>query len=151
MIEERARVVAVEKGAVWVETLRKGTCSSCSGNAGCGQALMDRMGVDRRRGYIRALSDLQLRVGDGVVIGVREEFFVRGSLLVYLLPLLGIFTCGLLAQEAGLGESLVILAGGLGFALAFSMVRWLSRRTGDHPAMQPIVLHALLNDPVGSC
>lgn len=151
MIEEQGRVVAVEKGAVWVEILRKTTCSSCSGHAGCGQVLMDRLGGARQRGYIRALSDQQLHVGAAVVIGVREEFLVRGSLLVYLLPLFGFFACGLLAQGLGLGEPLAIFAGGLGFILACSMVCWLSWCNRDNPAMQPMVLRAWLNDSVESC
>ncbi|MBF2948649.1 transcriptional regulator, partial [Pseudomonas aeruginosa] len=37
MIEEQGRVVATEPGAVWVETVCRSTCSSCSANAGCGQ------------------------------------------------------------------------------------------------------------------
>ncbi len=45
MIEEQGRVVATEPGAVWVETVRRSTCSSCSANAGCGQGLMQRLGV----------------------------------------------------------------------------------------------------------
>ncbi len=68
MIEEQGRVVATEPGAVWVETVRRSTCSSCSANAGCGQGLMQRLGVGARRARVRALSDLSLRVGDAVVL-----------------------------------------------------------------------------------
>lgn len=49
MIEEQGRVVATEPGAVWVETVRRSTCSSCSANAGCGQGLMQRLGVGAGR------------------------------------------------------------------------------------------------------
>jgi len=104
VIEEQGRVVAVEPGAVWVETLRKSTCSSCSVKAGCGQGLLDQLGASGRRGYVRALSDLQLSVGDAVVIGVREDLLVRGSLLVYLLPLLGLFVAAVLAEQMSLSE-----------------------------------------------
>ena len=76
MIEEPGRVVAVEEGAVWVQTLRKSTCSSCSANAGCGQGLLDKLAITSQRGNVRALTDLQLAVGDEVVIGVREELLL---------------------------------------------------------------------------
>jgi sigma-E factor negative regulatory protein RseC len=150
MIEEQGRVVAVEPGAVWVETLRKSTCSSCSANAGCGQGLLDKLGVSGRRGYVRALSDLQLAVGDAVVLGVREDLLVRGSLLVYLFPLLGLLASALLAEKLGLAEPQVILASFLGFAASWFGVRWRSVRTAGDPALQPVVLRALLVGAAGS-
>lgn len=144
MIEEQGRVVAVEQGAVWVETLRKSTCSSCSVKAGCGQGLLDQLGASGRRGYVRALSDLQLNVGDAVVIGVREDLLVRGSLLVYLLPLLGLFVAAVLAEQMSLSEPWVILSALCGFLLACCAVRWRSGITAGDPALQPVVLRALL-------
>lgn len=144
MIEEQGRVVAVEPGAVWVETLRKSTCSSCSVKAGCGQGLLDQLGASGRRGYVRALSNLQLAVGDGVIIGVREDLLVRGSLLVYLLPLFGLFSVAILAEQLGLSEPWVILSALFGFLFACCAVRWRSRFTAGDPALQPVVLRAML-------
>ena len=144
MIEEQGRVVALEPGAVWVETLRKSTCSSCSANAACGQGLMDRLGVGRQRGYVRALSQMQLAVGDTVIIGVREDLLVRSSLLVYLLPLLGLLAAALLANGLGLSEPLVILCGLLGLSVTWLMVRWRAARVAENPFLQPVVLRTLL-------
>ena len=144
MIEEQGRVVALEPGAVWVETLRKSTCSSCSANAACGQGLMDRLGVGRQRGYVRALSQMQLAVGDTVIIGVREDLLVRSSLLVYLLPLLGLFAAALLANGLGLSEPLVILCGLLGLSVTWLMVRWRAARVAENTFLQPVVLRTLL-------
>jgi sigma-E factor negative regulatory protein RseC len=144
VIEEQGRIVAVEPGAVWVETLRKSTCSSCSVKAGCGQSLLDQLGASGRRGFVRALSNLQLDVGDRVIIGVREDLLVRGSLLVYLLPLLGLFAAAVSAEQVGLSEPWVILSALFGFLLACCAVRWRSRITAGDPALQPVVLRALL-------
>lgn len=144
MIEEQGRVVAVEDGAVWVETLRRSTCSACSANAGCGQGLMEKLGVGQRRGCVRALSDLHLAVGDGVTIGIREELMLRSALRVYLLPLLGLFAGAMLAQGLALSESFVILAGLGGFLMAWWRVRRHSREEQGDPACQPVVLRAEL-------
>lgn len=144
MIEEQGRVVALESGAVWVETLRKSTCSSCSANAACGQGLMDRLGVGRQRGYVRALTQAQLAVGDTVIIGVREDLLVRSSILVYLLPLLGLFAAALLAEGLMLPESLVIVDGLSGLLLSWLLVRWRAARVAENPALQPVVLRTLL-------
>lgn len=144
MIEERGRVVAVESGAVWVETLRKTTCSSCSVEAGCGQGLMERLGVGRDRGLVRALSELRLDIGDAVIVGVREELLVHGSLLLYLLPLAGLFFMALLAQALSAGEPKIIISGLFGLMLGLCLVRWLSQRTTGNPNLQPVVVKVLL-------
>lgn len=144
MIEEQGRVVALEPGAVWVETLRKSTCSSCSANAACGQGLMDRLGVGRQRGYVRALSQMHLAIGDTVIIGVREDLLVRSSLLVYLLPLMGLFAAALLADGLGLPEPLVILSGLSGLFASWLMVRWRAAQVAENPLLQPVVLRTLL-------
>ncbi|MDO8697495.1 MAG: transcriptional regulator [Pseudomonadales bacterium RIFCSPLOWO2_12_59_9] len=150
MIEEPGRVVGLEEGAVWVETLRKSTCSSCSANAGCGQGLLDKLAISSRRGTVRVLTDLQLRVGDNVIIGLREDALLRSSLLVYLLPLLGLFAGALGADYFALGEPWSIAAGLLGLLAAGLLVRGHSRRHADDPALQPVVLRALLGAPL-SC
>ena len=144
MIEEQGRVIAVEAGAVWVETLRKSTCSACSAKSACGQGLLNHLGAGARRGYVRALSGLSLQVGDAVVIGVREDLLVRGSLLVYLLPLLGLFAAAGMVQWMGMSEPMVILAALIGFMAAWYGVRRYSLRTSDDPAAPPVVLRSLL-------
>ena len=149
MIEETGRVVALEEGAVWVETLRKSTCSSCSANAGCGQGLMDKLGVGRQRGFVRVLSDLQLALDDVVVIGIREDVLLRTAVLVYLLPLLGLLAGALLASSLGLTEGLIILASMFSLLLVWLAVRWHCRRTQHDPARQPVVLRAMLAGATG--
>jgi sigma-E factor negative regulatory protein RseC len=149
MIEETGRVVAIEEGAVWVETLRKSTCSSCSANAGCGQGLMDKLGVGRQRGFLRVLCDLQLALGDVVVIGIREDLLLRSAVLVYLLPLLGLLGSALLASSVGLAEGFVILSGLAGLVATWLMVRTVCRRKQDDPALQPVVVRALLAGSLG--
>lgn len=148
MIEEPGRVITVEAGAVWVETLRKSTCSSCSANAGCGQGMLDKLAIKRERGYVRALTSLQLAVGDSVVIGVREDALVRYSLLVYLLPLLGLFAGAMGAEYLAASEPLSIGAGFVGFVLAGLFVRGCALRRVDDPALQPVVLRALVGAPL---
>ncbi|MCQ4313214.1 SoxR reducing system RseC family protein [Pseudomonas stutzeri] len=147
MIEEPGRVIAVEPGAVWVETQRNSTCSGCSARNGCGQRLMDRLGVRERRELICAVSNLQLRVGDLVVVGIREDALLRGAILVYLFPLVVLFASALIATKLSVAEPYVILAGLGGFLFSWLIVRKRSQRTAGDPGLQPVVLRAL---PVGS-
>lgn len=144
MIEESARVIALEEGAVWVETQRKSTCAGCAVKSGCGQGVVQQLGFRERSAQLRVLSDLDLQVGDSVVIGVQEELLVRGSLVVYLLPLLGLFSAGVVAEQMAFAEHWVIFSAFLGFVVAGSLVRWQNRNLANDASMQPVVLRALL-------
>ncbi|GAB3385031.1 SoxR reducing system RseC family protein [Azotobacter armeniacus] len=150
MIEEQGRVVAIERGAVWVEAQSKTSCSGCAASIGCDRGLLLeglRTGGHRRR--IRALSAMPLQVGDPVVIGIRKDLLLRSALAVYLLPLLGLFIFAISAQWFGFREPLVIFAGFLGFASVWIVVRSVSRRQINNPALQPVVLRTLLGVPQG--
>ncbi|TLX54694.1 transcriptional regulator [Stutzerimonas nosocomialis] len=150
MIEERGRVVAVETGGVWVETLQKTTCSGCSVRSGCGQGLMDRLGVRERRHRVFAASDLVLGVGDQVTVGVPEAALLRGAVTVYLVPLLALFASAFLFSCLSFGEPVVILGGLSGFALAWLWVWRRNLRAGDEVSLRPVVLRAMLVDPQGA-
>ena len=145
MLEETAQVVAIQGGEVWVETGRRSSCSSCAVNAGCGSAALAKV-LGQRRSRVRALSDIPLSVGDQVVIGIREQAVVRGSLAVYAVPVVTLLL-GALAGDLGARRflwpdaelaSLVLglagLAGGLWWLSAFS------RRIRHSADYQPVVL-----------
>jgi sigma-E factor negative regulatory protein RseC len=147
MIEEPGRVVALDGDAVWVETRRKSTCSGCSAKNGCGQGLMDTLGLRERRGLIRALSDLQLQVGDSVIVGIREDVLLRGAVLVYLFPLMMLMAAAATAAQFSAREPIVIAAGLGGFFVSWLIVRIRSRNTANDPKLQSVVLRAMLAGP----
>ncbi|ANF26234.1 SoxR reducing system RseC family protein [Stutzerimonas stutzeri] len=149
MIEETGRVVALAPGAVWVETERSSTCSGCSVRSGCGQGLVDRLGIRERRGLILALCDLRLSVGDTVVVGIRESVLLHGAVLVYLFPLIMLFIFAVVASQLSAPEPYVMLAGLGGFLFAWLLVRKRSQQTSIDPALQPVVLRAALAAKVG--
>lgn len=141
MIEERARVLSVEQGAAWVETIRRSACDTCQARNGCGQSVLQRLGLGARHGFIRVLSrGADCRVGDEVLIGIPEHAVVQGSALVYLAPLVALFAGSLAAQASGAAEPWVILAGLSGLGIGFAAVRWRGRRWEHDPAFVPRVL-----------
>lgn len=143
MIEERGRVLSVEDGAVWVETLRRSACDSCQMRNGCGQSVLQRLGLGTRSGFIRVLNpqpEVSCRVGDEVAIGIPENAVLHGSFMVYLVPLLMLFAGALLAQYFGVSEAMIIVAGFFGMGGGFVAVRWHGRRLHHHSAFVPRVL-----------
>lgn len=140
MIEERGRVISVEPGAVWVATIRSSTCGSCQAKAGCGQALLSKLGSGPSQGFVRALTERNWQIGDEVLIGVPEDAVVRSAMWAYLVPLVGLFAAALFAQGLGWSEPQLILLSVLGLLAGFVVVRWHDHKVQEDPQLQPQVI-----------
>jgi len=141
VIEERAIVTEAGQGYAWLEIQRRSACGGCHASDGCGTAALAKIWSNKRI-RVRALSDLPLRPGDEVVVGMADGVLLRGALLAYLLPLALLFVGAILGQAAfaSTGEELVVLSGGLGLGSGFLIVRALSRRLRNDIRYQPAVL-----------
>lgn len=142
MVEEQGRVVALEPGAAWIETVRANSCQSCSARQGCGHAVLDRNAAGSRA-RIRVTSERTLNVGDQVVVGIPEHALLKGALMVYLLPLVCLFAGALLgSQWTVAGQDMSALLGVAGLVVGFLVNRWYS---GHHAArtLQPQIIRIL--------
>lgn len=144
MIEERARVVAMDEQGVWVEAQRQSACGQCAANKGCGTAVIGKvLGQKRSRVRVDNPANTLVAVGDEVLIGVNEELLVRGSFAVYIVPLLALFLFALLGQtlsaQLALAHDDVLSAVGglLGLVVGFAWVRRFAR--GD-ARYQPVIV-----------
>lgn len=138
MIEETGRVVAVEEGAVWVETIRKSTCQSCSAKAGCGESALSKLG--RQSVHIRAGTTDHYVVGDEVVIGVPETLVVTSSLLAYLMPLILALAFAVPVDNLLHTDGWTALAALGGMGLGFALLRWHFKRNQHDERYEPKVL-----------
>ena len=125
MMIESGRVVAVESDGLWVETIRKSTCGACAVQKGCGHGIINRLS-DGSRNYLRVLpgdhSLSECSVDDQVRFAVPEAVILRGSLVVYVLPLLcmlfGFYTMSTVGLETTtLGFVLSFLPVGIGMGI----------------------------------
>lgn len=144
MIEEAGIVVAVDTDGVWVATQRKSTCGSCSAKAACGHGLLNSLSADKKPHRIKVQTDLLLREGDQVTLGISEQSLVRGAFLVYIMPLLLMFVAALTADALHVSEPWVIFSAALGFLGGAVWVRLYSHRYIDDKAMQPVVTKAYI-------
>ena len=87
MLEEQATVVAIENSSVWVEVQRKSVCGQCAANKGCGTVVLQKV-VGNKRNIFRVIGELPVAVGDSVIIGVNENAVVKGSLIIYAIPII---------------------------------------------------------------
>ena len=146
MIEEQGKVVALQNEWVWVETERKTACGQCSANKGCGTSVLASV-FGKKANSIAVMKTLPVKVGDEVIIGIEEDTLVKGSLLIYALPLVLLIVFGLLGELVG---SQILLAdndfvsavfSGLGLALGFLWLRHISSRLRRNTRYQPKLLH----------
>ncbi len=143
MLLETGRVVAVEQDGVWVETVRSSTCGSCAARKGCGHGLMNQV-RDGERGLVRALpgplapADCQL--DDEVQISIPEEVILKGSLVVYILPLLTMLAGAGIAAQAWQGDLAAALGAAVGIACGMLLVRWHAHRHRDDRTLQPVLM-----------
>ncbi|MEE4300936.1 MAG: SoxR reducing system RseC family protein [Pseudomonadales bacterium] len=125
MIEETARVVAVEDGGVWIEARRRSACGRCAARSGCGHGLLDDFVRDRpvhlRIDAGHAPADVE--VGDFVRVGIEERALLRAALRVYALPLGGFLAGATAAALAGGGDALAAGAAFAGLAIGLLAAR----------------------------
>lgn len=145
MLEETAQVVSVDASGVWVETERRSSCSACSARKGCGTASLAKV-LGQRRNRVRVLTEQPLRAGDRVVIGIREQALVRGSLAVYAVPLL-LLLVGAVLGELGVEQGLwasrdlaSLVLGIFGFGAGLLWLKRFTRRIRNDANYQPVVL-----------
>lgn len=145
MMFETGRVVAVERDSLWVETVRQSTCGNCVVRKSCGHSLINGMS-DGRRSYIRVLPgehDLaDCAVNDQVRIGIPESTILRGSAVVYIVPLLAMLSGAFAAASLRQGDQdLIAVAGALGgFILGLVAVRWHAWRHRGDAGFQPTLV-----------
>ena len=134
MIEETGTVVSQDGDWAIVEPDKTSACGSCSVRNGCGTASLSRFFGQRRHAF-HAQNPINARPGDRVVMGLDESSLIKGSVLVYLLPIAGMIVAAMLmsawAGMNGLNQELWSLLGlVLGLLFGGFLARYWSRRGG---------------------
>lgn len=142
MLTEVGRVVAVEADGVWVETIRTTACDSCAAKSGCGQGTLGRALGRQNKGLIKALESESLSAADCalddyVEIALPEDVVLKGSAVVYLVPLM----LGLIGAVVGgdFGDAGAVAGFALGLAAGFTGVRWFTVNAGKIALLPTLV------------
>ncbi len=151
MIEEKALVISSDSGIARVRAQRNTACGGCSLNKGCGVSVLDRYMGDRGA-TMEVIDPVAARPGDEVVIGIREDALVKGSIALYIVPLLAM----ILAAIAGSAvvapwlnvsaEGASILFGALGLVAGLGWTAVFSRRIQRDTDYQPVILRVTGHD-----
>ena len=142
MLEQSATVVDVIDGRVIIEVLPESTCGSCAVKQGCGTAVLSGS-VGRKLIRIELEDTLGTAAGERVVLGIPEDAIVKGSLLMYLVPLLLMFLCALITDNLlpandPLRDLKVAMAAATGLGASIFLGRRVIRPAGSN--YQPVLL-----------
>ncbi|MEN8169593.1 MAG: SoxR reducing system RseC family protein [Pseudomonadota bacterium] len=143
MIEESALVVATEGEDAWVETSRRSSCGSCEAK-GCGTGTLSQV-LGRRSQRLRVKNPIAAVAGERVVLGISESALIKGSLAVYLVPLLALMSGGLLgelmaSQLMMQGEGITILFALASLGLSLLWLRRFNRRAVNDTRFNAAIL-----------
>lgn len=156
MIEEYAEVIRTGQGYAEIRPDVSGGCSSCASKPSCSSSLSSlssafsfflrkKSSEDANQQTIRVQNPVYAKPGDKVVIGVRANTVLKGSLLAYFLPLLillisaviGRSLFGWLGMNAELGS---ILMGMLGLLGGFKFVTNLLKHSSLSSSFEAVIL-----------
>ncbi len=144
MIEEEAYVVCLEaEGYAWVETRRQESCHSCLAGKGCGAVTLARW-MGQRAARIRALDPINSQVGDRVVVGISEQALLKGSFVVYMVPLVCMIGMAVLGDHLAAGnaneEVISLLTSLLGLGVGLTWLFHFARKSSKDSRYQPVIL-----------
>jgi sigma-E factor negative regulatory protein RseC len=137
MSAERGIVEKVESGWAWVKTKRSSACSSCGSRHHCLTTGGDQM-------VVKAQNSARAKKGDEVELYLSLKTKLKGTAIVYLIPVLGIFvgafSANPLSTAFGLNPSLGMAVFTLtGLVAAIFLMRYLANRMDSEQSLVPIV------------
>jgi sigma-E factor negative regulatory protein RseC len=145
MINETTTVISVEQEGLWVEGIRQSACGSCAANAGCGHSLLTQV-VGKPpllKVLLRPGDRSGYHVGQQVEISIPEAVVVRGSLLLYLCPLICMIVFAWIVHLLAEREGMTVFSAFVGLAVGGLIVRGISRGLVKNSELQPTVIAAL--------
>jgi sigma-E factor negative regulatory protein RseC len=137
MNAERGIVERVEPGWAWVKTKRSSACENCSSRHHCLTQGVDQM-------VVKAQNTVRAKKGDEVELYLSTATKLKGTAIVYLLPVLGIFvgafSAGPLSKVLGLNPTLgMVIFTITCIVSAVFLMRYLADRMAARQTLTPLV------------
>jgi sigma-E factor negative regulatory protein RseC len=122
MIEEFAVVTQRMDGYVMLEVERRTACGLCGQKRGCGNATWGKLLGHQSQAFL-ATNNIDVKVGDGVVVGIDEKIVLRTVFYLYLVPLLSMVVSALIADQLFSHDLWVALFAAIGLVAGFFWVK----------------------------
>lgn len=156
MIEEQGRVVSVNGSLAQVETQRRrSACDACSVQKGCGTSLLAQI-MGHKRTQVTAINEIGACVDEYVVMGIKEDALVRGSMAIYAVPILALLAGAIIGDQLAarmqfaFADLFTVALAITGLFLGLLWSRAFSLRCTFNPDYQPVIVRRLAAPDVGT-
>ena len=148
MIEEQAQVVEIKGNTLFLQAQTQSACGSCAANKGCGTSLLSKV-VGRKFSYFQADNSINAIVGDTVVVGISEDALLKGSLVMYIIPIMAMLIFAVLADYSMLADMLhrdlmIAMTAIMGLVFGSLLSRWYFTRESSAHLFAPVVLRKII-------
>ena len=137
--QEEAVVNEVDNGFVYLST-NNASCNSCSSQSGC--TSFSFLSNTQSRS-LKVKNTLRLEKGDRVIVELKTEKLVLGTLLVYILPLVSLLLFSVIGKIL-IGEGFSILFGIAGFVLSLIIIKRIMSNRGLSDQFEPKLLKKII-------
>lgn len=149
MIREQATVISLTGDLAEVQMQRQSACSHCEMSRGCGTGAIGRL-LGKRSKPVKIRFNQDLKPGDQVEIGLPDKAFLRAGLLIYGLPLLGLFLglvlAGLIGSHIGASSDFIAFIFALAGLILGLFIAACIAKTKFADQLNPKIL-AVINEP----
>lgn len=144
MMREWATVIAWHDGVATLRCNRQSSCSACQAKATCGVAIMNKVKPNNVLEF-KLPVDRHLSVGQQVELGISEANLLYSALLIYMVPLLGLFIGAGLCHWL-LNNDLAVITGAItGGVAGFFVARRSAVKLEKKRFYQPVILQISLD------
>ncbi len=149
MIEETAKVIAINGRQVIVQSTIKSTCHSCHQQDDCGSGQIAKA-IPHKSLTTEFTTNINIKVGDEVVLGLPEDIMLSSAFEVYMLPLLGLISFAAVGQftlveQWQLHELFAFLFALCGAFCGFYIARYRQKNSKVINNLQPKLLRKCAN------
>ena len=95
MIEENATVQDINKGVVTLQTIKSSACGRCKESDTCSTSILSKYFANKSI-ELNLDTDLPVKIGDYVTVGLEEQALVRLTVLIYFIPIIVMFVFAIL-------------------------------------------------------
>jgi len=147
MVEEQAQVVDIKGDQLVLQAQTKSACGSCSANKGCGTSVLSKV-VGRKFTHFQAKNDVDANIGDTVIVGISEDALLKGSTMIYIVPVLMMLFFALMAEylitPVHNHDLIVAVCALSGLAVGSLLARGYFHRRSRTQMYSPVVLRKII-------
>ena len=147
MIEEQAQVIEIQGDQLILQAQTQSACGSCAVNKGCGTSVLSKV-VGRKFTQFQAKNNIGAEVGDTVIVGIAEDALLRGSVVIYIMPIMGMLVFALIADyylvEMAVRDLFIAASGVMGLVFGSLFAKQYFLRKSSANQFSPVVLRKVV-------